>query len=277
LWIDFKNIFGETFMEKTDRKTVVITGSTRGIGFGLAEAFLKQGCAVVISSRTASAVEKALESLKDEGEVLGQVCDVARFHDVQTLWDVAKAHYGRVDIWINNAGIAHPMEDFWNLPEERMAELVETNILGTMHGSKVAIQGFLAQGGGALYNMLGFGANGKGTMRGMSLYGTSKAALSYLTKSLVAEVKNTPVIVGTISPGMVLTEMVTGQYAGKPEDLEKAKRIFNLIASKVDEVAPAIAAQVLENRMNGKRIKFFTMGKMMGRMAKAAVGKRKII
>jgi short-subunit dehydrogenase len=182
-----------------------------------------------------------------------------------------------VDIWINNAGIAHPMEDFWNLPEVRMAELVETNILGTMHGSKVAIQGFLAQGGGALYNMLGFGANGKGTMRGMSLYGTSKAALSYLTKSLVAEVKNTPVIVGSISPGMVLTEMVTGQYSGKPEDLEKAKRIFNLIASKVDEVAPSIAAQVLENRMNGKRIKFFTMGKMMGRMAKAAVGKRKII
>ena len=87
-------------------KTVVVTGSTRGIGHGLADAFLARGCCVVVSSRRPDAVEAAVTGLSAKHEpqrVFGQPCDVRRFEQVQALWDAARARFGSVQIWINNA------------------------------------------------------------------------------------------------------------------------------------------------------------------------------
>ena len=93
---------------RMDMKTVVITGSTRGIGYGLADSFLALNCAVTISSRTPENVEKAVAELaaKHEAErVFGRPCDVTDFEPVQALWDAAQAHFGKIDIWINNQGV----------------------------------------------------------------------------------------------------------------------------------------------------------------------------
>ena len=183
-------------------KTIVITGSTRGIGYGLADAFLEQGCAVGISGRTAEGVETAIETLSAKHgaeRVWGQPCDVTEYEQVQALWDAAQAHYGRVDVWINNAGLGHSQCDLCRIPQEEMEAIVQTNLLGTMYGAKVAVCGMLAQGSGSLYNMEGMGSDG-GRVEGLALYATTKYAIRYLTESLVLETKGTPIQVGALSP-----------------------------------------------------------------------------
>ena len=99
-------------------KTIAITGSTRGLGYGLADSFLAQGCSVAISGRTQPAVQAAVEKLSSVYEpdrVFGWPCDVTHFEQVQALWDAAKSRFGHIDIWINNAGIAHAQTAFWDL------------------------------------------------------------------------------------------------------------------------------------------------------------------
>jgi len=92
-------------------KIVVVTGSTRGIGYGLAQAFLERDCKVVVSTRTQSSVEQAVETLGAKfgrERVIGQMCEVTDYQQVKALWDAAKSHYGRVDLWVNNAAIGSP-------------------------------------------------------------------------------------------------------------------------------------------------------------------------
>lgn len=248
---------------------VVITGSTRGIGYGLADRFLAAGCTVVISGRISDVTEKAAAALAvkhPDGRVLGQPCDVTDFTQVQRLWDTAKAHFGQIDIWINNAGIAHPQEKFWNLQPERYRAVVGTNTLGTMYGSKIALQGMLAQGFGALYNMEGYGANGNRTMDGLALYGSTKAGLHFLNRSLVKEARGTPVIIGAIQPGMVITDLITKQFEGRPEAWSRFQPILNMIASPVDAVTPWIVKRILENHRTGARITYLTPWRIFRRM-----------
>jgi len=257
-------------------KIVVITGSTRGIGYGLADAFLDLGCAAVISGRTEEGVSQAVESLAaryGSERVWGQPCDVTEYDQVQALWDATQGHYSRVDIWINNAGLGHPQCSFCEHSQERMRAIVETNLLGTMYGASVAVQGMLAQGFGSLYNLEGLGSDGS-RVQGLSLYATTKYAIRYLTDSLVRETRGTPVLVGALSPGMVTTELVTGQFEGRPEDWERAKRIFNILADKVETVTPWLAHKMLANKRTGVRFRWLTQGKVIGRFLMAPFRKR---
>ena len=257
-------------------KVIVITGSTRGIGYGLADAFLNLDCSVTISGRTPAAVDQAVSSLADRHgaeRIMGQPCDVTQFEQVQSLWNVAQAHFGQIDIWINNAGISHPQMDFWTQPPELLRSVVETNVLGAMHGAVVSLAGMTAQGFGSLYNMEGLGSDGR-MVDGLTLYGTTKHGLKYLTDALAREVKDTPVIVGAIRPGMVLTNLLTDQYVDRPEEWEKAKPIFNILVDRVETVAPWMAKRVLENTRNGRRISWFNRWKMMGRFLMAPFRKR---
>lgn len=99
-------------------KNIVITGSSRGIGLGLAHAFLSKGCRVMISSSNSSNLDKALNELVEQHgseHISAKTCDVANYQEVQDLWDHAQKSIGQVDIWINNAGIAHPLLPFWKL------------------------------------------------------------------------------------------------------------------------------------------------------------------
>ena len=259
-------------------KNIVITGSTRGIGYGLAEAFLRQGCAVAISGRTETSVHRATTALAagyDSAQIFGHACDVTRFEQVQSLWEAAQSEFGRIDIWINNAGLGNPQLDFWKHPPEQLANVVQTNLLGTMYGSKVAITGLLAQTGGALYNMEGLGSNGR-RVTGLTLYGTTKYGLRYLNEGLVEETRGTPVLVGTLSPGMVVTDLLTGQYQGRTEDWERAKRIFNILADRVETVCPWLAGQVLANKKHGTRITWLTRPKIITRFLMSPFRKRNL-
>jgi NAD(P)-dependent dehydrogenase (short-subunit alcohol dehydrogenase family) len=258
-------------------KIIVITGSTRGIGYGLADSFLALGCAVVISGRTPGAVEQALTRLASKYEpqrIFGQPCDVTHKEQVQALWDAAKAYFGAIDIWINNAGTAHPQLDFMDCSPEQIQTVVDTNVIGAMYGAQVALRGMLDQGSGSFYNMEGLGSDGR-RVEGLTLYGTTKYALRYLTDALVQEMRGTPILVGALRPGMILTDLVTGQYEDRPEEeWEAAKRIFSILADRVETVTPWLAQKVLVNNRTGVRITWLTRRKVIGRFLTAPFRKR---
>jgi NAD(P)-dependent dehydrogenase (short-subunit alcohol dehydrogenase family) len=257
-------------------KTIVITGSTGGIGLGMADAFLARGCCVVISGRTQERVDKAVSSLAGKHDlewVLGQACDVTDYAQVQTLWNAAVDRFGKVDVWVNNAGLPGAYQEFWTVDPAHMHAVVETNLIGTMYGSKVAIEGMLAQGFGAVYNMEGAGSTGR-IHTNLIHYGSSKRGVNYLVKGLAEELKGKPVIIGSLSPGMVVTEFYDMQRRSSPESWERTKRVLNIIADKVETVAPWLADRMLENKKNGADISFATRGKVMWRFLTAPFSKR---
>jgi NAD(P)-dependent dehydrogenase (short-subunit alcohol dehydrogenase family) len=259
-------------------KTVVVTGSTRGIGYGLAHEFLARGHQVVVSGRSHESVDKAVAALaKTHGKdrILGQPCDVSQFDQVQALWDAAAKRFGGVDIWINNAGLSNPMHKFWDQDPAAIQSLVNTNLVGVMYGSKVAIAGMLKQGSGQLYNMDGFGSKGEQRL-GLLLYGSSKYAVHYLTKGLIAETKDTPVQVSWLSPGIVITDLLMDGYVGTDQDLSRAQKVFNILGDKVETVTPYLVEQILANQKAGAYIAWLTTPKVIFRFMTAAFNKRNL-
>lgn len=257
-------------------KNVVITGSTQGIGYGLADAFLKLGCSVAISGRTQQKVDESVAKLRTyhrPERVAGFACDVTIFAQVQALWKEAVSRFGTVDIWINNAGINSGRIPFWQVPSDHIRAAVETNLVGAMHGSVVAISGMLVQGSGAIYNMEGLGSNGR-RIKGLTLYGTTKYALAYLTDALAGETRDVPIIVAAIRPGMVLTDLLTGPFDGKPAEWERAKKVYNLLAERVETVTPWIAEKVIANTKSGIRIQWLTRSRLAYCFVRSIFGKR---
>jgi NAD(P)-dependent dehydrogenase (short-subunit alcohol dehydrogenase family) len=250
-------------------KTVVITGSTRGIGLAMAESFLKNGCRVVVSGRKKSsviAVVKELAGQYSKEKIDGIACDVASYEALQNLWDFAVSKFNTIDVWVNNAGISNELRMLPEIPPEEMQQVVKTNVLGEMYGSQVALKGFEKQGHGALYNMEGMGAKKGRMVDGLSIYGTTKAGLRYFNDAIVQENKNPKIIIGALLPGMVLTDMVTSQYEGKPEDWKKVERILTAISDDVHSVADWLVEKMLANQKNGARLSYSNTFKIMGKM-----------
>ena len=263
---------------KLSMKTVIITGSTRGIGYGLANEFLKRGCKVVVSGRTQEACDKAITNLAvnhDKSKIYGVPCDVSKYAEQQNLWDKSAAHFGKIDIWINNAGISNAYVPFWEVSPEVIQNVTDTNMLGAMNGSHVALKEMIKQGDGQLYNMYGFGSDGR-KADGLTLYGATKYGLKYLTESLTKEAKDTNVVVASLSPGIVLTDLWDDLYEGMPERKEKSKKIVNILGDKVETVTPYLAEQVLANEKSGAKIAWLTTPKAFWRFATAAFNKRNL-
>lgn len=247
---------------------IVITGSTRGIGYGLAKAFLSLGCSLTISGRSKDTVDHAVERLSSQFEkdrIFGMVSDVVNIDQVQALWDRSIKKFGKVDIWVNNAGLSGNQGRLWELSAEDIDLPIRTNILGTIYGSQVAVQGMLAQGSGAIYNMEGMGSDGR-KHAGLTCYGTSKYAVHYFTESLALELKDTPVLVAALRPGMVITDLVVDQFEGRPEEWQRAKKIFNIIADSVENVSVWTAKKVLANKKNGVTLAYSSNAKMLWRL-----------
>ena len=259
-------------------KHIVITGSTRGIGYGLAEAFLSRGCSVTVSGRGEEAVEKAVAGLRsryDAERVFGLACDVTLPKQVQALWDQSIQKFGAVDIWINNAGLSGEQGLVWELSSEDAQIPIQTNILGSIYGAQVAMNGMLVQGFGAIYNMEGMGSDGR-KHAGLTMYGTSKYAIHYFTESLALEAKDSPVIIGALRPGMVITDMIIDRYKDRPDEWERAKKIFNIIADRVENVSPWLTVKMLENQKNSAILAYSSTWKLLWRFVSQPIVKRNL-
>jgi len=250
-------------------KTVVITGSTKGIGLGLARELLKRDCSVVISSRSTSKLEQVVSDLRKEfgtGRVAGQPCDVTDSGQVQALWEAVIKQFGRVDVWINNAGIANTMLSLLELDLAEVAPVIETNVTGLIYGAMIAFRGMTQQGSGQIYNVYGHGFNDN-KVSGLHIYGTTKRAVRYFSEALIHDAEGTPVQVGTIGPGIVVTDfLIDDMRKMSPDQLEMVKSIYNCMADTVETVTPFLAEEILKNEQNGAEINWLTEEKINERM-----------
>lgn len=192
-------------------KSVVITGSTRGIGRSIAEACAREGAHVLVSSRTQSAVDRAVAEMGSlhEGSgarILGMACDVSDASQVAALLSAGREAFGHVDVWVNNAGISEGYRPLDELEPGELAEICEINLIGHMYGAREALRHFRERGQGYLMNMSGRGYKGDPTPH-TAAYASTKVAIASLTRSLAAENRDVPGIsVNAIVPGMVATD-----------------------------------------------------------------------
>ncbi|MEP5568433.1 MAG: SDR family oxidoreductase [Halioglobus sp.] len=257
-------------------KTVVVTGSTRGIGKGLAEQFLRRGCNVVVSGRsqgTVDAVVAQLAEAGDQNKLLGVACDITDAEQLQHLWDASVAHFGRVDVWVNNAGMSIARKNLAETKPSDLVAIVNVNLTGLMLANRVALVGMFEQGSGQIWNMEGFGS-GNQVQPGMCAYGATKRAVNYINKSLQKEVKGTDVQVCTLSPGIVVTDLLVGDYDTTSPEWEKSKKIFNILGDTVETVTPYLVDGILKAGKSGAKVVWLTGGKAFSRFMTAGFNKR---
>ena len=244
----------------------VVTGSTKGIGYALSRELLRRGHSVAVSGRTQEAVDEAVGKLEPEAtgdaRVIGVPADVTDAAQVQALWDAAVDAFGSVDLWINNAGVAYTMRTIAETTPDEVATMVGTNMLGTITGAQVAVRGMTAAAGGQVFNILGGGSDG--TVRpGMGVYSATKRGLDMFTKALVKEVDGTPVRVGQVRPGILITDGWLREAASHPESVSSQRTMVNILSDHVDDVAPYLVEQMLASTRNGDAIAWLTTGRMM--------------
>ncbi len=120
---------------------------------------------------------------------------------------------------------------------------------------------------------MGFGSGGQ-VQPGMSVYGATKRAVNYINKALQKEVRNTPVQVCTLSPGIVVTDLLIGDYDTASADWQKSKKIFNILGDTVETVTPFLADGILKADKSGAKVAWLTGGKAFLRFMTAGFNKR---
>lgn len=261
-------------------KTVVITGSARGLGFEMAKVFLQNNVNVVISDLKEENLKKAKDELKKietDAIIKYFVCDVTKKSDIEGLINYSKKAFNNIDIWINNAGVNQPDKAIWELTEEEIDLVFDVDLKGAVMGSKIVMEEMIKQGYGAIYNIEGYGSN-DAKMLGLSIYGTSKRAITYFTEALAkeVEVRDTGVIVGKLSPGIMITDFITNALGNKEkiELPEKTKKVYNILGDYPDVVAKFLVNGILTNTKNNAKIEWLTTGKAALRFMTAPFNKR---
>jgi 3-oxoacyl-[acyl-carrier protein] reductase len=217
----------------------IVTGSSKGIGYSVADYLMRHGAEVTISARKAeevSAAAQALEAKHAGRRALAVVADVTKAADVERLFDETEAKRGPVAIVVNNAG-GSTIDTIANMPEEDWNAIIAVNLTGTFLGTKAAIRRMRAtQTAGVIINIGSVEAHG--TTRGNAHYTAAKAGISKLTQVAALEAGRFGIRVNTVSPGVVVTPLTQthtneGFQAawkrtfaidrfGAPEDIAKA-------------------------------------------------------
>jgi NAD(P)-dependent dehydrogenase (short-subunit alcohol dehydrogenase family) len=264
-------------------RSIVVTGSTQGLGFAYAQEFVRRGHRVVICGRGQATLDAALAKLRGtllgDARVVGQVCDTNNHEQLASLWSLAVREFGRVDIWINNAGLARTGIGFAETRAEEIDAMVTTNVIGTINACDVAMAGMKAQGAGRIYITLGGGAKGR-VVPNMTVYSTTKRALHYFAKSLVQEARERApnVHIGTISPGVNITEGMLREIAAVPaEQRAKMLKPLNFIGEHVETTAPWIVEKILADQRQGTDITWLTTGRLLRRGFGMMLQKRDIL
>ncbi len=192
-------------------KTALVTGSTSGIGLGIAQAFAAQGANIVLNGFGEATVVEALRAriAGEHGVVARYVgADVSRPDAIETMMREAIAEFGAVDILVNNAGIQHvaPIEDF---PVEKWNAIIAVNLVSAFHTIRLALPGMKQRRWGRIINIASAHALVASPFK--SAYVAAKHGIAGLTKTVALETAASGVTVNAICPGYVLTPLVENQ------------------------------------------------------------------
>ncbi len=192
-------------------KTVIVTGSTSGIGLGIARGFAAQGANIVLNGFASAAdIATELDALQmlGDGDVTYNGADMSKPDEIVEMVRTTEAMFGAVDILINNAGIqtVGPVETF---PPERWDLIVAINMSSAFHTTRTALPGMKARGWGRIINISS--AHGLVASPFKSAYVTAKHGITGFTKTVALEAAEFGVTVNAICPGYVLTPLVEAQ------------------------------------------------------------------
>jgi 3-oxoacyl-[acyl-carrier protein] reductase len=202
-------------------RIAVVTGGAQGLGYAIAEAFVKEGAKVVLGDLNAEGVAAAAAQLAVADRAVGLVCDVTVARDVEALVTEAKDRFGSLDIMVNNAGVTADAT-MRKMTEEQFDQVIDVHLKGCWLGTRAASAIMREQDtGGSIINVSSL--SGKVGMPGQTNYSAAKAGIVGLTKAAAKEVGFAKVRVNAIQPGIIRTRMTD---ALRPD----------LMAAKVAEV-----------------------------------------
>lgn len=190
-------------MKKLQNKVALITGGSKGIGYGIAQALAKEGVRVILTSRSLSSAEKAANQLKSETktEVIGLKADVRNFADQQKAVQMAIDKFGQLDYVIANAGLGH-FAGIEDLTEEQWRETIDTNLTGVFFTIKSSLDALKKSKG---YFITISSLAGTNFFEKGSAYNASKFGLTGFTQAVMLDLRLSGVKVSTIMPGSVST------------------------------------------------------------------------
>lgn len=203
-------------------KRILITGSTSGIGYVLAEGLAKAGALVILNGRTKEKVDIAIDTFRKKGyEVNGFTFDITNPQEVDHHITKIDNNLGKIDILVNNAGIQHrgPLEDFslidWN-------NVLNTNLTGAFIVSKAVVKGMIQNRSGKIINICSL--QSELARPSIAPYATAKGGLKMLTRAMAAEWAKYNIQVNGIGPGYFKTPMTKALYENPEFDAWLCKR-----------------------------------------------------
>lgn len=224
-------------MLDTTGRVAVITGASRGLGAGMARFFLQRGMHVAVCARTAP-------SLDDAEQCMSSVVDVTDPHAVATFCAQTVERFGRIDLWINNAGLLDPMGPLRDLDPNAFAKHIAVNVTGVFHGSQAFTRHLHARGGtGVLINISSGAA--RNAYAGWSAYCAGKAAVDRLSESLALEESASGLRVHAVAPGIIDTDMQTAIRQCSPDQFPKVQKFRDLKAAETFSTPEFVAEALL--------------------------------
>jgi 3-oxoacyl-[acyl-carrier protein] reductase len=212
----------------------VITGGAQGLGLAIATTFLENGATVVIADVQEDAARLAADTLSDKGRALGVGCNVTSEESVQGAVAFAVEHTGRLDIWVNNAGILRDAT-MRKMTLDDFRAVIDVHLQGTWLGLKYAGGYMREHGGGSIINMSSI--SGKVGNPGQTNYSAAKAGIVGMTKAGAKELGHVGVRVNAIQPGLIQTAMISSM---KPEIV--AQRVADIPLGRVGEPSEVAGA-----------------------------------
>ena len=240
-------------------KIVVVTGSTRGYGYAIAESMLEAGAIVVISGRSREAVERTLDILKHKGRVSGFILDVREEEQVYALVQNVVTQLGHIDVWVNNAGYSNAAGMMLDMDPQDALDMFLSNDLGVLYCTQAVLQHMTPRKQGLLVNIYGNGS----FLRPASptgLYGATKAWITSFTRSLAKEVKGTGVQILGFSPGMLLTDMLTSPVVVGERGREMLKNfafVLRFLGKPPKYASDALVKTIASNRNEFAEVRLF--------------------
>lgn len=230
------NVQALTAKNKPER-TAVVTGGAAGIGKAISRRLLEDGFRVIIADRDLPLAKDAATSLGALGEVRAEFVDMGSAESVSQLFIEVEVREGGCDALVNNAGIA-PTALFENLKLHDWLGTISVNLTGPMLAAQAALPTMLKRGWGRIVNITSISGLRAGATR--SAYGTSKAALTGLTRQIAIEVAHAGVTVNAVAPGPVDTDMTRTMHS--PETRESYLRAIPMRRyGSTTEVAAAVS------------------------------------